>query len=190
MKKKSQAKGRLPDACFFGKFTSHDVEGNCLLEELHNPIDHYHDLWGVRINSAHGECVNYEIVPCDGFISDLSSAPRFLWMIYPPMFGKKAAFIHDWGYRAHKQQVAELYEELRIWFDFKRWTEEQRMVYIAWLQGLSKGFWDALYFVLTKSKDLPFWKRWLALKTLMVFGWYAWMKGATNRTKRHRERRK
>jgi hypothetical protein len=41
-----------------------------------------------------------------------------------------------------------------------------------------------------KSKDLPFWKRWLALKTLSIFGWFAWMEGVTHKTRRFRECRK
>jgi hypothetical protein len=164
---------------FFGKMYLTPVEGTKDLWQLFNPIGP--NLFGVQLDDGH------QVVPCDNFITDLSSDPFFLWAIYPPTYGRKGAVHHDWGYEAHKQTVEELLSQMECWFDSVGWAMGDRVEYVNWLRARTREEWDHDYYILTEYDSLGPWRRWTAWKLLRLFGGWAWDAPKAVFTQRFRE---
>ena len=60
--------------------------------------------WTLRQELIYETDIGYKITVPAGFVTDLASIPRPLWVLWPP-FGKytRAAVIHDWLYDMHRK---------------------------------------------------------------------------------------
>jgi hypothetical protein len=166
---------------FFGQYTTHDVEGSNRLKRLHNPVGP--ELWGAELDDGH------ILAPCDNFISDLSSSPRIFWAIYPPFYGEKAAFIHDWIRHVHVVTREELMIELKEWFDAMAWTDKQREEYVDWLKSITFKQWNELYYQLSILCGVRPTLARFTWAVLSVFAIVPWNSKPTYRTKIYREKK-
>lgn len=153
------------EPAFFGEFTLHDVAGSTKLFRLHNPIRP--ELWGAKAFDG------IPIIPCDNFVTDLTSSG---WArgLYPATLGKRAAVIHDWGYRAHKVSYDELMLNMTPWFEHVSMCQKARVSYVKWLRALSRSEWDDLYVQLCVLDGVGPCRRAAARAVLAVMGFFTW----------------
>lgn len=163
---------------FFGEWSVHDYPDNKELWILHNPVSPW--LWGVSLDDGQ------QVVPCDQFVFDMSST-RYIRVLWPQHWGRKASTHHDWGHHVHKTPVEELLIELKPWFDYMERTIQQRMDYIAWLKSRSQKDWDDDFYQLCELEKINKVLRWFGYRTLRLLGWIAWDSPRTGKTKAFRE---
>jgi hypothetical protein F3_01659 len=101
-----------------------------------------HKLWEVTTDFTYLVC-GFDIKVPAGFITDLASTPKYLWLTFPP-FGRytDAAIVHDYLYSA-------------------------KCVY----QNITREQSDKIFLELMKSLGVPKWKRVLMYRGVRMFGW-------------------
>lgn len=84
-----------------------------------------------------------------GFVTDLASTPRLLWLTFPP-FGRYtgASVIHDYLYS------------------------------VGYQLGISRKKADEIFLGIMKELGVPFWKRQAMYKAVRLFGFSHYTKGA------------
>lgn len=163
---------------FFGDWAVHDCPNDKDLWLLDNPVGP--DVWGVLTDDGR------EVVPCDHFVFDLASTKK-VRLLWPQHWGRKAATYHDWGYRAHRVSFEELMIELKPWFEYKRWSTQQRVDYINWLRNRSRSEWDRDFYVLTGYEGICPLLRRAGYVVVSLLGGLHWNRDCGNRTRIYRE---
>jgi hypothetical protein len=102
--------------------------------------------WTLKQDLVYNTDIGYRIIVPAGFITDLASVPRLLWLIWPP-FGKytKAAVVHDFLYdlhRRHLKHYSRAYADAILIEAMRDCKVPERTITCIWL-GVRLGGWVA-----------------------------------------------
>jgi hypothetical protein len=101
--------------------------------------------WTLKQELVYETDIGYKIVVPAGFVTDLASVPRLLWLLWPP-FGKytRAAVIHDWLYDLHRKggkHYSRCYADAVLIESMRDCTVRERDIACIWLGVRLGGWW-------------------------------------------------